>query len=183
MAAAGKDVGIVRVQQIDLFERPVSHFLHSIFLSAISPSFHACLTWRAIAKSEHTKYTAAETLGRSHTVPAPPGFFNLLFSSCPTGRGRPFRFIRNHSMAMATNVYLMLYPKPALAKVLLEKPELLKEVWQAFDRISDEVLMGEGRVYGGGLHKLEPRELGNALPGKILEIRFYPNCSPTSLVV
>jgi len=33
MAAAGKDVGIVRVQQIDLFDRLVSHSLHSIFLS------------------------------------------------------------------------------------------------------------------------------------------------------
>jgi hypothetical protein len=117
------------VQQIDLFERPVSHTLHSIFLSA-SPSFHGCLTWRALAKSEHTKYTAAEILGRSHTVPATPGFFNLLSSSCPTGRGKPFRFIRNHSRATATNVYLMLYPKPALAKVFLDLPELLKEVWQ-----------------------------------------------------
>jgi hypothetical protein len=87
-----------------------------------------------------------------------------------TGRGRPFRFILNHSMATATNVYLMLYPKPALAKVLLDKPELLKEVWQALDRISDEALMGEGRVYGGGLHKLEPRELGNTLGERILEI-------------
>ncbi|MEG4940763.1 hypothetical protein [Microcoleus sp. F4-D5] len=87
-----------------------------------------------------------------------------------SGRGRPFRFILNHSMATATNVYLMLYPKPALAKALLEKPELLKEVWQALDRISDDVLMGEGRVYGGGLHKLEPRELGNALAQRILEI-------------
>jgi adenine-specific DNA-methyltransferase len=64
--------------------------------------------------------------------------------------GRPFRFILNHSGAMATNVYLMLYPKAALAKVLLEKLELLKEVWQALNQISDEVLMGEGRVYGGG---------------------------------
>jgi hypothetical protein len=64
----------------------------------------------------------------------------------------------------------MLYPKPALAKMLLEKPELLKEVWQALDRISDEALMGEGRVYGGGLHKLEPRELGNALAERILEV-------------
>ncbi|MDB9509650.1 Eco57I restriction-modification methylase domain-containing protein [Kamptonema animale CS-326] len=86
-----------------------------------------------------------------------------------TGRGRPFRFILNHSRATATNVYLMLYPKPALAKALLEKPELLKEVWQALDLISDEVLMGEGRVYGGGLHKLEPRELGNAIAQKIVE--------------
>lgn len=64
----------------------------------------------------------------------------------------------------------MLYPKPALAKVLLNRPELLKKLWQALDRISDEVLMGEGRVYGGGLHKLEPRELGNALGDKILDV-------------
>jgi len=38
------------------------------------------------------------------------------------------------------------------------------------ERISDEALMGEGRVYGGGLHKLEPRELGNALAEKIVEV-------------
>lgn len=64
----------------------------------------------------------------------------------------------------------MLYPKPALAKVLLDQPELLKEVRQALDRISDQVLIREGRVYGGGLHKLEPRELGNSLAGKIVEV-------------
>jgi hypothetical protein len=73
-------------------------------------------------------------------------------------------------MATATNVSLMLYPKPALAKVLLEKPELLKEVWHGLDLISDEVLMGEGRVYGGGLHKLEPRELANVLAEKISRV-------------
>jgi len=43
-------------------------------------------------------------------------------------------------------------------------------VWQALDRMDDEALMGEGRVYGGGLHKLEPRELGNALAERILEV-------------
>jgi hypothetical protein len=64
----------------------------------------------------------------------------------------------------------MLYLKPVLAKVLLDKPELLKKMWPALDRISDEALMGAGRVYGGGLHKLEPRELGNALGEKILEV-------------
>lgn len=87
-----------------------------------------------------------------------------------TGRGRAFRFILNHSRATATNVYLMLSPKPALAKALLDRPELLKKVWQALDRMDDEVLMGEGRVYGGGLHKLEPRALGNALSDKILKV-------------
>jgi len=96
-----------------------------------------------------------------------------------TGKGRPFRFILNHSKATATNVYLMLYPKPALAKVLLDKPEWLKDVWQALDRISDEELMGKGRVYGGGLHKLEPRELGNALAERIFEV--LPNRSVPEL--
>ncbi|AFZ14888.1 Site-specific DNA-methyltransferase (adenine-specific) [Crinalium epipsammum PCC 9333] len=87
-----------------------------------------------------------------------------------SGRGRPFRFILNHSMATATNVYLMLYPKPSVAKALSDKPELLKQVWQALNQISNEMLMGEGRVYGGGLHKLEPKELGNALAEKFIEV-------------
>ncbi|WP_354635331.1 hypothetical protein [Planktothricoides raciborskii] len=51
--------------------------------------------------------------------------------------------------ATTTSVYLMLYPKLDLAKVLVDKPELLKEVWQALNHISDEALMSEGRVYGG----------------------------------
>jgi hypothetical protein len=57
----------------------------------------------------------------------------------------------------------MLYPKPVLEKALSHKPERLKQVWQALNQISDETLMGEGRVYGGGLHKLEPKELGLAI--------------------
>jgi len=82
------------------------------------------------------------------------------------GRGnardkRPFRFILNHSRATATNVYLLMYPRPALARELRAKPDLTVEVWQALDRIRPTAMLREGRVYGGGLHKLEPRELGN----------------------
>ena len=65
-------------------------------------------------------------------------------------------------------MFIDVVSKPALAKMLLEKPELLKEVWQALDRISEEALMGEGRVYGGGLHKLEPKELGNVIAPIVL---------------
>jgi adenine-specific DNA-methyltransferase len=38
------------------------------------------------------------------------------------------------------------------------------------DRVFDEVFIGEGRVYGGGLHKFESRELDNAITEKILEV-------------
>lgn len=55
----------------------------------------------------------------------------------------------------------MLYPKPILNKALSHQPSLRKDVWLAFKNISDEMLISGGRVYGGGLHKLEPKELGN----------------------
>ncbi len=108
----------------------------------------------------------------------PPSLFLCTYMGRQnTSRGRPFRFILNHSRATATNVYLMLYPKPALAKVLLDEPELLRQVWQGLEQISDRVLMGEGRVYGGGLHKLEPKELGNAVAENILEILPELRCN------
>jgi hypothetical protein len=45
--------------------------------------------------------------------------------------------------------------------------EARKAVWKALASIAAEMLMGEGRVYGGGLHKLEPKELAN-VPGEIV---------------
>lgn len=73
--------------------------------------------------------------------------------------GRPFRFVRNHSMATVANTYLAMYPKPALQEWLSQDPGLLDKIWQQLNQINPEVLLGEGRVYGGGLHKLEPKEL------------------------
>lgn len=75
--------------------------------------------------------------------------------------GRPFRFILNHSKATAANVYLLLYPKPALARAISRDYSLLRQVWEVLNNICRNSIVGEGRVYGGGLHKLEPRELGN----------------------
>ncbi len=82
------------------------------------------------------------------------------------GRGgkesrRPFRFILNPSGATAANVYLMLYPKPLLTRVLQDHPELTRTVWQCLNAINPELLSEEGRIYGGGLYKLEPKELAN----------------------
>lgn len=73
--------------------------------------------------------------------------------------GRPFRFIRNRSNATVANAYLAMYPKSDLKKCVEKDPGLLDTLWHQLNQISLEVLLGEGRVYGGGLHKLEPREL------------------------
>lgn len=83
------------------------------------------------------------------------------------GRGdstsvRPFRFILNHSKAIAANVYLMLYPKPVLEQALRKTPSLQRQLWKVLNHIPSETLMREGRVYGGGLYKMEPKELSNA---------------------
>lgn len=75
--------------------------------------------------------------------------------------GRPFRFILNDSHATVANVYLALYPTPLMARAMGADPSLLRKVWRALNELPPDVLLGEGRVYGGGLHKLEPRELSN----------------------
>ncbi|WP_419918727.1 Eco57I restriction-modification methylase domain-containing protein [Candidatus Poriferisocius sp.] len=84
--------------------------------------------------------------------------------------GRPFRFILNNSEATAANVYLMLYPKGNLKHALKTQPDLKRQVWKFLNEICPQMMLGEGRVYGGGLHKLEPRELGNVPAGSIAEL-------------
>ena len=76
-----------------------------------------------------------------------------------SGNNSPFRFILNHSDAVATNSYLMLYPKPALARLITEDATLLNKIWDILRSIGNESIENEGRVYGGGLKKIEPKEL------------------------
>ena len=73
-------------------------------------------------------------------------------------QNKMFRFILNKSKAITTNVYLLLYPKPEYA-YCLKNVSLLYEIWQKLNSISTETLCQNGRFYGGGLHKMEPKEL------------------------
>jgi len=88
------------------------------------------------------------------------------------GRGsatsRPFRFILNYSDATACNVFLMLYPKPSLQAAIELDPDLIKRIWRDLNDIEPEKLLSYGRVYGGGLYKLEPKEL-RSIPVKGIE--------------
>lgn len=67
----------------------------------------------------------------------------------------------NRSAAVVPNTFLNLYPRPGLQQVLDEQPELLDKIFEALDQISTEHLVSNGRTYGGGLHKMEPKELEN----------------------
>jgi adenine-specific DNA-methyltransferase len=63
----------------------------------------------------------------------------------------------------------MMYPKAQLNDLLSANPQLIKIVWQALNSISIQSLIHEGRVYGDGLHKLEPRELANTPADAVLK--------------
>ncbi|MCL2654576.1 MAG: Eco57I restriction-modification methylase domain-containing protein [Coriobacteriia bacterium] len=75
----------------------------------------------------------------------------------------PFRFILNHSKALVTNSYLMLYPRESAPELCGDKSSPIKTVWHELNRLSPDALISEGRVYGGGLRKIEPKELGEVI--------------------
>lgn len=99
--------------------------------------------------------------------PAAP--FICTYMGRPKPGGRPFRFFLNHSRATACNTYLLLYPKPHLARIFASDPDLKRTVWEFLNAISAEELLGSGRVYGGGLHKMEPRELRSVSADDLME--------------
>lgn len=74
--------------------------------------------------------------------------------------GSAFRFIRNHSKAIANNSYLCLYPKAEMKDEIKRDPKAFNDIWVDLRKIKASDLIKEGRVYGGGLQKLEPKELG-----------------------
>jgi adenine-specific DNA-methyltransferase len=89
----------------------------------------------------------------------PPPFLCTYMGRGSHGRP-PLRFIWNKSQAIAANTYLLLYPRPPLAKILSRCPaaggELFSVLQQAASSISQHA-----RVHAGGLHKIEPGELSN----------------------
>lgn len=83
---------------------------------------------------------------------------------------KPFRFILNRSKAIVANSYLILYPKPRIEKEISTNPELANSLLSALNSITGKAMLDEGRVYGGGMHKMEPKELANVPAKEIQEL-------------
>jgi adenine-specific DNA-methyltransferase len=72
-----------------------------------------------------------------------------------------FRFFYNKSNATATNGYLLLIPRYPLADYIAKHPDFSLKILDFLNSIPDEHLISNGRNYGGGLYKMEPKELSN----------------------
>jgi len=97
-----------------------------------------------------------------------PVLCSYMGRSCRRGTS-PVRFILNESHAIATNSFLMLYPKGELESLLASDPGKRFDLWKLLLKIPAENIVGEGRSYGGGLQKIEPRELGRVRCHKVFE--------------
>lgn len=99
------------------------------------------------------------------------------------GRGsdtdRPFRFILNHSDALVTNMYLMLHPTQRMQSWFAEdRRTRLTKVHEALLSLTGDDFRRGGRVYGGGLHKIEPKELAALSAKRIVDLDPV-NLTPT----
>ena len=84
--------------------------------------------------------------------------------------GKPFRFIFNKSKAVVTNSYLILYPKENLNNWIGDNYKLAHTVWEKLNEIELSDFVNCARVYGGGLYKIEPKELGNVSVSSLINL-------------
>jgi hypothetical protein len=121
--------------------------------------------WRYLeqgkAQGIHTGYLSSRRTPWYSQEKRPAAPFLCTYMGRQGRNGNPFRFFWNKSQAAAANVYLMLYPKGEMKVALAARPDLYPIIFAHLQSLTGEHLIKEGRVYGGGLHKMEPKELAN----------------------
>jgi hypothetical protein len=119
------------------------------------------------AQNIHATYLTSRRTPWYSQEQRPPAPFLCTYMGRSNRGKHPFRFFWNRSQATAHNVYLMLYPQGRLRDALGAHPEIQARVFEALKRIKPTELVSGGRVYGGGLHKVEPKELAQ-IPARVV---------------
>lgn len=122
------------------------------------PKFWAYLA-NGMKQGIHKGYLSSRRTPWYSQETRPPAPFLCTYMGRSQNGRKPFRFFWNKSEAVAANVYLMLYPKGPLKEALQTNPDLHSTVFEFLQSITPDMFLGESRVYGGGLYKLEPKEL------------------------
>jgi hypothetical protein len=76
---------------------------------------------------------------------------------------KAIRFYRNKSKVIASNIYLMLYPKPLITEHCIEPEAFFDRLFTLLSSFDEKHVTRHGRTYGGGLHKIEPGELSKLM--------------------
>jgi adenine-specific DNA-methyltransferase len=129
--------------------------------------------WRyleaGIEKGIHESYLTSRRVPWYSQEDRPPPPFLCTYMGRKGPNRKPFRFLWNQSQATAHNVYLLLYPRGVLQAALARDPGLYAAVSAALQSLDTENITRNGRVYGGGLYKMEPKELASIPAGFIVE--------------
>jgi len=116
----------------------------------------------------HERYLARSRSPWYSQERRPPAPIVCTYMSRRRADGASLRFIRNYSQATAANVFLLLYPRAMLGEAAATDPGLLDLLFNLLRTVPNIEL--SGRIYGGGLHKMEPRELSNfPIPDNIID--------------
>lgn len=133
-------------------------FLYSYLVEGINKG----VSERYLCKTRRVWYTQENR--------PPSRFYCTYIGRSGSLRENAFRFIFNQSNAIVNNSYLILYPKGILLDILNKHPELNEKVFDVISGITDEAMMDEGRIYGGGMRKMEPMELAKVSVSEIAKI-------------
>jgi len=89
-------------------------------------------------------------------APAP---FVCTYMGRETSSKSAIRFFWNKSAAIATNTYLLLYPRPTLRAKLEKSPRMHKVMVRALNDAAASTLVGKSRLHADGLEKIELSDL------------------------
>jgi hypothetical protein len=100
----------------------------------------------------------------------PPALFvSAYIGRQSANKENPFRFILNRSNATVTNSYLAFYPSILLLEMIHKNNGLDVQILDYLNSLCAESVIKEGRVYGGGMYKLEPSEMAKIGVDSLIE--------------